>query len=449
MSSNTLRGIGQEGDGDGDLDGDRDADGNRDADTERVADSRHAAELDSVAAAGEIHTRSSDQLTDRTQDLSQIRSLDSTVPGTRSLDSSVPDATPSLDAKIPALAATLLGVSAPYLAPRERDKGTVHGRDVHLPVEVKRVAGGRAVVVGPTDDSGPRIEARDTRDSNGSTIRIDPALVASMRTERQGDAPNDGSPESSPSDLIKHSPWYDQDPTGGRDVYDDPKPSVLGRAAIGVAVAAGLSVVVFAVIRLSAPNVETDALDTTAAPAPYNAPSEPAGGLRPASVESVPTPSDPVPVPATARAEATDNVLPRPGTATSRADSAPASVGVPGTMGSGAAATTTIPARQAGAARPFAARPTKAVPNPAAAPGSASVADAVQASGPQAAPPPFQQPGATGWTAPTAPTAAPKPASGSELAPAGASTASKPANPEKSRVKANYDPDSTLPLNID
>src|SRR5438128_1486933 len=46
-----------------------------------------------------------------------LRSLDSTVPGARSLDSSVPGAPASLDAKVPNLAATLIGVAAPALGP--------------------------------------------------------------------------------------------------------------------------------------------------------------------------------------------------------------------------------------------------------------------------------------------------------------------------------------------
>ena len=58
--------------------------------------------------------------------------------------------------------------------------------------------------------------------------------------------------QTRPVDSNSHGPWYDQDPTGGHEVYEDEKPSVVGRAAIGVAMAAGLSVVVFAVLRMTA-----------------------------------------------------------------------------------------------------------------------------------------------------------------------------------------------------
>src|SRR5438552_5992469 len=46
------------------------------------------------------------------------RSLDSTILGMRSLDASVPGAASSLDSKVPNLAATLLGLSAPVIPPR-------------------------------------------------------------------------------------------------------------------------------------------------------------------------------------------------------------------------------------------------------------------------------------------------------------------------------------------
>src|SRR3569623_3561365 len=100
-----------------------------------------------------------------------LRSLESTVPGTRSLDSSVPGAAPSLDARVsrvpPPLSAPLIGMPAPKFAALEaarkaaatpapapiqparaplgatagrRDLGTAAGHDVHLPPELQRAA---------------------------------------------------------------------------------------------------------------------------------------------------------------------------------------------------------------------------------------------------------------------------------------------------------------------
>jgi hypothetical protein len=150
MSSNTLRGVGQEGDG-GDGKGEREGQTTPRSDAGVQPGGGHGAgPADSAAEAGAA---------ERMPELRKIRSLDSTVPGTRSLDSSVPEAQPSLDGRVPSMAATMLGMTAPNIPKREatarpagagtagsrEPAGTVQGRDVHLPVELQRRAGVIAV----------------------------------------------------------------------------------------------------------------------------------------------------------------------------------------------------------------------------------------------------------------------------------------------------------------
>src|SRR5216110_1536171 len=87
------------------------------------------------------------------------RSLDSTIPGTRSLDSHVPGAPPSLDAKVPNLSATLIGV-APLM--RKSPVGT--------PISVPLSAGNRP-------SSAPFASASEDT-SQGEVDQSNPALVA-------------------------------------------------------------------------------------------------------------------------------------------------------------------------------------------------------------------------------------------------------------------------------
>ena len=140
MSSNTLRGIGQEEEGEGGTD-----------------TAASAAAVDNQGGGGDNRARtdragssaeSSGSGTSGSSEPFKARALDAPVPGTRSLDASVPDATPSLDAKIPGLATTLMGLAAPSLETGGRGKGTVQGRDIHLPAEVNRTAGVHAVADG-------------------------------------------------------------------------------------------------------------------------------------------------------------------------------------------------------------------------------------------------------------------------------------------------------------
>ena len=112
MSSNTLRGIGREGEGDGEgRDAPKPAGGGEAAEKAGGPRGGRGAESETnrgSAARGDDLARSS-------ADASKAQALDTPVPGTRSLDASVPEAQPSLDAKVPGLAATLLGVRAPEL----------------------------------------------------------------------------------------------------------------------------------------------------------------------------------------------------------------------------------------------------------------------------------------------------------------------------------------------
>ncbi|MEP6653734.1 MAG: hypothetical protein ABJA82_10265 [Myxococcales bacterium] len=239
MSSNTLRGIGQEEDGDT----------NATASGKGVAKAAAAPTGPAGTAIVEATTvgdtvPTAGDLTERIPEPQKLASL----------DSSVPDARSSLDAKVPHLAATLMGVMAPQVNTGNREKGTVQGRDVHLPAESQRLAGVRTVA---DDVSAPGSGATPQLIERSEPTRADPvrtAVLAHAANDRAGALRG----QTRAVDSNSHGPWYDQDPTGGNDVYEDEKPSVVGRAAIGVAVAAGLSVVVFAVLRMTANSEDGD-----------------------------------------------------------------------------------------------------------------------------------------------------------------------------------------------
>jgi len=271
MSSDTLRGIGQEGDGEGEA---KTEDVARDANT---AEPR-GAEVESTG--GQL--RLSETLKDRFRDQAQedIRvgpSVVSTVPGTHSLDSNATETVPSLDTKVSTFAATLLGVPAPIV---DRERGTVQGRDVHLPVEARRSAGLRPVAK-PIEESALAVPSPV---EHSEPTQADPVVEAAVTRAQVSDG--------APVDRDSHGPWYDQIPTAD-EVYDDPGPNILARVAIGAALAAMLSIFIFGFVRLRGRNVTMDEAPVsqvvpvrTAAeiPAPPKEPPVPTFGTPPAPV---------------------------------------------------------------------------------------------------------------------------------------------------------------------
>ena len=450
MSSNTLRGIGQDEGGDNDVTPPTGKDKDKDA----GAPLANGVDGGVVAGApgGDATERTEDgsaHLTERGQervsDLRIIRSLDSTVPGTRSLDSSVPEARPPLDAKVPALASTLLGVAAPIVSRGDREKGTVQGRDVHLPVEAQRVAGIHSAVA-PAVGANLHLEAAPHPIDRSEPTLADPVRTAAL-AHVAGTA--EGVRGHAHADLNSHGPWYDQDPTGGQDVYEDRKPSVLGKVAIGVAVAAGLSVIVFAILRLAS----ADDRDTRPAAAvdPYGFPANPTSPSSPSSPSSPPSRT-----PAALPVGATGSV-PLEGSS-AQDDLPPQGLGAPSGDGS-----LNIDSPEGLTARrrkpPMAAtRPgAGSKPGVAAAPGKAAGHGVVAAPGPTAAAAPLSNELATpSLTTPPPLAGATTEQSNSANSANSANTApaspppgsAKPAASDKPRGK-NYDPDSTLPLNID
>lgn len=417
MSSNTLRGIGQEADGDGEGDG---------VATPPLPGTSAVGTPPATAAAGEP----AGKLTDRMQEIRGIRSLDSTIPGTRSLDASVPDARPSLDGKIPALAATLMGVAPPVVGSGSREKGTVQGRDVHLPGESRRVAEAREVA----DAVPPQVGT--------TTISLDrPVFADKVNTSGVSEGTNLG--DSGRRDLNNsHGPWYEEDPTGGHPVYEEQGASIMGRAAIGVAVAAVVSVLVFAVIRVNgAPSgaEKGAATSTPPLPAPGAAP-EPTG--TPPAAPSTPVPTDPTQAAASAATPvpsgtaeptaATAPVPPLPSPEANDTVSRETRVKTPESGSEKRGAATGPPAR---AARSVA-RISPPIRPAAISPDSTPVS----AIPPGITPPPLVRPTPDGWPA----TNSMAPAV--PVAPAGAKA---PGTPDRPRGKGAYDPDSTLPLNID
>ena len=252
-----------------------------------------------------------------------LRSLDSTVPGTRSLDSSVPGAAPSLDARIsrvtPPLSATLIGMPAPKFAALEaarkatpapapiqpargplgtgsgrRDHGTAAGHDVHLPPELQRAAG-----VQPASSTGPADGTPRVILAAGLTDQAPKAAPASAVPAAE--APRAGDELA----LGAHNPWYDQLPSA-EEVYEDAKPNLVARIAVGVAAAAVLAVLVIAFVRHGSAEPSAEVAPPTPSPSVPGGrvtsplPPPPAGEA-PAPVATAPTPPAPaaaVPAPA-------------------------------------------------------------------------------------------------------------------------------------------------------
>ncbi|MEO5767562.1 MAG: hypothetical protein ABIS92_04370 [Polyangia bacterium] len=428
MTSNTLRGIGQEEEGD------------TNAATSGKGVAKPAATPAGPAGTAIVETTAVGDTVPTAGDLTER------IPQQQmraSLDSSVPDARSSLDAKVPHLAATLMGVTAPQVNAGTREKGTVHGRDVHLPAESHRLAGGARTVA--DDVSAPGSVATPQLIEHSEPTRADPVRTAVLVQEANDRA---GAPrgQTRAVDSNSHGPWYDQDPTGGHDVYEKEKPSVVGRAAIGVAVAAGLSVAVFAVLRVTA---NTEDGDRRPPPVVYE----------PSSLSARPAPRTPTSSEATPATRILDG---KPSAAATNPDQAPAPTETPAATGGPAR-----PRDPTGFARPAAAgtgpsagstgRPTVVRVGPASArsgaraatparPGAADDFSRAGTSSPGSAV--ISAPPASHMAAGTAP---PVPS----LAPSDVAVptppASKPAatgGSDKARGKS-YDPDSTLPLNLD
>jgi hypothetical protein len=454
MSSNTLRGIGQEEDGDTDATASGKGMGTAAAAPGRPPETAVEAAVQAAVEAGRKTgmvgdaASAADDLTERIPDSPKSLSLDTPMPGTRSLDSSVPDARPSLDAKVPHLAATLMGVMAPKVNAGNRDKGTVQGRDVHLPAESKGLAGGRAIPRAiPAAGSG----ATPLPVEHSEPTRADPVWTAALAqdaNDRSGVMSM--SPPARPVDSNSHGPWYDQDPTGGNEVYEDEKPSVVGRAAIGVAFAAGLSVVVFAVLRMT-----TNSEDGYRRPPPVVY--EPSSRLPAGPGAASPSPASSV---------ATQTPAGKPSAAANPGE-APSPTGAAAAVGGGASLDGPDRSARSGAAvvGPTAGstgRPTVARVGPAGArsggravtPGRTTAGDSARLGTTSeggaviSAPPPSHTVGSappfssfsSSSSAPAEIVAPPPPPAASKPTP--------PSGPDKARGKG-YDPDSTLPLNLD
>ena len=140
----------------------------------------------------------------------------------------------------------MLGMTAPSIPKREaavrtggsrEPAGTVQGRDVHLPVELQRRAG---VIAVPGSSLPTHHDATP-----------DPSTVPNRPSRPIRSALPHGS-----RDLISHGPWYEQEPAGA-DAVRRSKRNLIGRVAIGAAIAASLSVVLFAIVRVRRPECRT------------------------------------------------------------------------------------------------------------------------------------------------------------------------------------------------
>ena len=152
--------------------------------------------------------------------------------------------------------------------------GTVQGRDVHLPVELQRRAG---VIAMPGSSLPAHHDAAPK-----SVEHSEPTIADPVR------APH------GTRDVMSHGPWYEQEPAGA-EAFDDPKPNLIGRVAIGAAIAASLSVVLFAIVRVRAQNAaqEADAPQVEAPLVQRGLPGTSASAETPPAPPTAGTPSPP------------------------------------------------------------------------------------------------------------------------------------------------------------
>jgi hypothetical protein len=450
MSSNTLRGVGQEGDG-----------GGSEGEQPPGPDDPKPAAPESIAASG-----APSGAAERMPELRKIRSLDSTVPGTRSLDASVPEAQPSLDAKVPSLAVTMMGMTANSIPGRDgaragapnrpkdgdgsardgaaRVPGTVQGRDVHLPVEMQRRAG---VISVPGMVPPAHLEA-----APASVDYSEPTIAEPARVDHAG--PN----------VISHGPWYEQEPLGSGD-YDDPRPSLIGRVAIGAAVAASLAVVLFAIVRVRAQGAAQEAESTqalspqpAATPAPAPTPTTIPEEQTAKAADPVIDWGDPVPGPS-ARAAGAEGAT---RTANTTANTTANGARPPQQQAVSPAPTRSTPDTSGHASRPITAGTPKKFSTNGASPLPPNLFRPKALGEPE----PTRPPRAEGSAATSFPTVPPPvdltspgalsgPGSSSSAASAGTSSDDRgTGDPSakgtaKARPKKTDDPDSTLPLNLD
>lgn len=236
-------------------------------------------------------------------------SQDVPSPGSASLDSGVSVALPSRegareasgDGKVPAMVSTLFG-NAPTdpLPGKAREQGTVQRRDVGRPVEVLRRAGAHQVAEMPAADAAA---PRRVVPAAASPAEPGQLAVIPMPTHSLADRP----PQTTRLPPIDREleGGYDDPPEG--DAHEDPEHSFLGRAAMGVAVAAGMSIVLFLIIRLYVQNGPGASGERRSRPAAYTAGS----AARAWPARPSPTPLDPY-APASDRASLPPSPPPGP-----------------------------------------------------------------------------------------------------------------------------------------
>jgi len=187
------------------------------------------------------------------------------------------------DGKVPSMVSTLFGNALTDPLPgKAREQGTVQRRDIPGPVEVLRRAGAHHATVMPA------VDAEGTR-------RVVPAAASAAEPAQLAVIPMPThSPADRPPQTTKLPPidrgfeaGYDDRPEG--DAHEDHKHSFLGRAAMGVAVAAGMSIVLFLIIRLYVQNGPGASGERRSRPASYTAGS----AARAWPARPSPTPLDP------------------------------------------------------------------------------------------------------------------------------------------------------------
>jgi hypothetical protein len=288
-------------------------------------------------------------------------------------------------------------------------------------VEAQALAGfrpGVGIVIG---DSGATPELID---------RSEPTLADPVKTAAIAQATVDHA-LSQHADLNSHAPWYDQEPAGAH-VYEDEKASFVGRAAIGVAIAAGVSVVLFAIVRLYAQSGATEEAETPRSALSYKSATLPA--QLPPAPSGRPSLREPTPILAEPSTTEGSRMVTPPSLPANASRHAEAS-GLQGDRPNMLSHTTRPPVRVGVVPQSLGSTP-HGLPTPR--PGwSTQTPSPVAPALPPTTPPPITS------TLPTVISA-----SGTAKSSMDPTTAS-PARAAPARAKTNYDPDSTLPLNVE
>ena len=178
------------------------------------------------------------------------------VPSSFSTTAETPGPVPVVSQVAATVASPVVATGSVVTTPSIREKGTSLGRDIHLPSHLQRAADDHVIV--------PTVEST--------------ALVVRAGEPAYADARGGNERVSTPSEhgLDSHMPWYDQAPRA-EDVFEEPRKNRFTRP-IGIGVGLILAVASFFAIRIRPTSTPTPPVpeEATSAAVPSLAPKPPA-----------------------------------------------------------------------------------------------------------------------------------------------------------------------------